>query len=241
MNLTERQFKILVEIIEQYSEVASPVGSVTLAKLFNVSSSTIRLEMSKLEQMGLIKQPHTSAGRIPTDKGYRTYVNYLHDNRRDDQLVLADDRLKTAFAQKIASGAKADKMIRQAVRGLADVTGNFGFATIGDQIYTCGLSNLFNQPDFSDREDILALSNLIDNLEPWLKEAQPNKSISVFIGSENPIGKQSGATLIISKFNSPYSHRSYIGIIGPTRQSYAKVMSLVEHTGYLLEDLLENA
>ncbi len=240
MKITERQFKILVEIIEQYSEVAAPVGSVTLAKLFNVSSSTIRLEMSKLEQMGLIKQPHTSAGRIPTDKGYRLYVNHLNDNRRNTQPIVTDNRLKQAFAQKIASGARADRMIRQAVKGLADATGNFGFATIGDQIYTCGLSNLFNQPDFAEREDIIALSNLIDNLEPWLKEAQPNKSISAFIGSENPIGKQSGASLIISKFNSPYSHRSYIGIIGPTRQSYAKVMSLVEHTGFLLEDLLNN-
>ncbi len=240
MNLTNRQFKILVEIIEQYSEVAAPVGSVTLAKLFEVSSSTIRLEMSRLEELGLIKQPHTSAGRIPTDKGYRLYVNHLNENRRADQPVVADDRLKQAFAQKIASGVKTDKMIRQAVKGLADVTGNFGFATIGDQIYTCGLTNLFNQPDFTEHQDIVALSNLIDNLEPWLKEARPNKSISVFIGSENPIGKQSGASLIISKFNSPYSDRSYIGILGSTRQSYPKVMSLVEHTGFLLEDLLNN-
>ncbi len=241
MKITDRQFKILVEIIEQYSEVPSPVGSVTLAKLFQVSSSTIRLEMSKLEQKGLIKQPHTSAGRIPTDKGYRLYVNHLNDNRRDDQPVVTDNRLKQAFAQRIAAGAKTDKMIRQAVKGLADVTGNFGFATIGDQIYSCGLTNLFNQPDFSDREEIIALSNLIDNLEPWLRETQPNKSVSVFIGSENPIGKQSGASLIISKFNSPYSHRSYIGVIGSTRQSYPRVMSLVEQTGYLLEDLLSDA
>ncbi len=240
MKISDRQFKILVEIIEQYSEVAAPVGSVTLAKLFNVSSSTIRLEMSKLEQMGLIEQPHTSAGRIPTDKGYRLYVNHLNANRRDSQPVVTDNRLKQAFAQKIAAGVKTDKMIRQAVKGLADVTGNFGFATMGDQIYSCGLTNLFNRPDFVDRDDVLALSNLIDNLEPWLRETQPNQSISVFIGSENPIGKQSGASLIISKFNSPYSHRSYIGVLGPTRQSYAKVMSLVEQTGYLLEDLLND-
>ena len=77
MNITPRQTQILVAIIEQYAEVASPVGSVTLAKLFNVSSATIRSEMAKLEDLGLITQPHTSAGRIPTDKGYRFYVNRL--------------------------------------------------------------------------------------------------------------------------------------------------------------------
>ena len=69
MNMTPRQMQILTAIIEQYAEVASPVGSITLAKLFGVSSATIRSEMSKLEEMGLITQPHTSAGRIPTDKG----------------------------------------------------------------------------------------------------------------------------------------------------------------------------
>lgn len=238
--MTDRQMEILIAIIEQYSEVASPVGSVTLAKLFNVSSATIRLEMSKLEALGLIEQPHTSAGRIPTDKGYRMYVNYLHDNRqKDTHPVITEDRAKKAYARQIlGNGDQADLIIRRAVKGLSNMTNNLGFATIGNQIYTCGLSNLFNQPDFDSREDMIALSNLIDNLEPWLKETQPNKSVSVFIGSENPIGKESGASLIISKFNSPYSHRSYIGVLGSTRQSYAKVMQLVEETAQLLESIL---
>ena len=69
--MTDRQKAILAAIIEQYAEIAAPVGSVTLAKLFGVSSATIRSEMAKLEEMGFIEAPHTSAGRIPTDKGYR--------------------------------------------------------------------------------------------------------------------------------------------------------------------------
>ena len=73
--MTERQIAILAAIIEQYAEIAVPVGSVILAKLFGVSSATIRSEMARLEDMGLIMQPHTSAGRIPTDQGYRFYVN----------------------------------------------------------------------------------------------------------------------------------------------------------------------
>src|SRR6185369_1390807 len=75
--MTERQAQILAAIIEQYAEVAVPVGSVMLAKLFGVSSATIRAEMARLEEMGFIHQPHTSAGRVPTDKGYRFYVNQL--------------------------------------------------------------------------------------------------------------------------------------------------------------------
>jgi heat-inducible transcriptional repressor len=75
--MTDRQAKILQAIVEQYAEVASPVGSSLLAKVFNVSSATVRSEMAALERGGYIKQPHTSAGRIPTDKGYRFYVNNL--------------------------------------------------------------------------------------------------------------------------------------------------------------------
>jgi heat-inducible transcriptional repressor len=77
--MTDRQAKILQAIVEQYAEVASPVGSSLLAKLFDVSSATIRSEMAALEREGFIRQPHTSAGRIPTDKGYRYYVNQLNE------------------------------------------------------------------------------------------------------------------------------------------------------------------
>ena len=79
MLMTDRQRQILFAIIEEYAELATPVGSVTLAKLFDVSSATIRAEMVKLEEMGYIMQPHTSAGRVPTDAGYRLYVNQLQD------------------------------------------------------------------------------------------------------------------------------------------------------------------
>lgn len=77
MEITPRQKEILSQIIEEYAETASPVGSVTMAKLFNVSPATIRAEMARLEVLGLIAQPHTSAGRVPTDAGYRFYVNEL--------------------------------------------------------------------------------------------------------------------------------------------------------------------
>ena len=80
MEITERQRQILCHIIEEYAETASPVGSVTMAKLFGVSPATIRAEMARLEALGLVAQPHTSAGRIPTDAGYRFYVNNL-DNQ----------------------------------------------------------------------------------------------------------------------------------------------------------------
>ena len=87
MEISERQKQILCQIVEEYAETASPVGSVTMAKLFNVSPATIRAEMARLEVLGLIAQPHTSAGRVPTDAGYRFYVNSLSGNANNAPVV----------------------------------------------------------------------------------------------------------------------------------------------------------
>lgn len=239
--MTKRQLAILLAIIEQYSEVAVPVGSITLAKLFNVSSATIRSEMSKLEELGLIEQPHTSAGRIPTDKGYRVYVNQLTEAGQtdDDSLEHPIDRSARAIDARVQTHVhRADQAIRSAVNSLVELTHNMGLATIGDELYMSGMSNLFSHPEYSDGRHVQSVARLIDNLEPWLREVEPNEPLNVYIGSENPIGKSSGASLIISKFRSPYSNRSYIGVLGPTRQDYAKTMKLVAYTGRLLEEVL---
>lgn len=247
MNITPRQTQILVAIIEQYAEVASPVGSVTLAKLFEVSSATIRSEMAKLEELGLITQPHTSAGRIPTDKGYRFYVNRLAEENQggDEQILLnasnSKDNLRgfRAISSRVsAQNDRADHAIRSAVDSLVEITGNLGLATIGDQLYMNGIYNLFSQPEFESGEAVQSVAQLLDNLEPWLREVAPNEPLNVYIGSENPIGKSSGASLIISKFESPFSENSYIGVLGPTRQNYGKVVRLVQKTGELLEEIL---
>lgn len=235
--MTERQIQLLATIIEQYAEVASPVGSITLAKLFGVSSATIRSEMSRLEAMGYIMQPHTSAGRIPTDKGYRLYVNNLTeaDSPADPRL---DRSARAIEARVTAQGSRADRAIRSAVDSLVDLTQNLGLATIGDQLYMSGIGNLFAQPEFLSGQPVQNVAKLLDNIEPWLREAAPNEPLNVFIGSENPIGGNSGASLIVSRFRSPYSDRSYIGVLGPTRQSYARVMHLVRQTGAMLEEVL---
>lgn len=236
-HMTERQIQILAAIIEQYAEIASPVGSVTLAKLFNVSSATIRSEMARLEEYGFITQPHTSAGRIPTDKGYRFYVNAITESQTGVPLQL--DRGARAIEARVAThGDRADRAIRSAVDSLVELTQNLGLATIGDELYMNGIGNLFSQPEFMQGNHVQAVARLLDNLEPWLREAAPNEPLNVYIGSENPIGKTSGASLIISRFRSPYSDNSYIGVLGPTRQSYGKVMRLVRHAGAMLEEVL---
>ena len=232
--MTPRQEEVLASIVEQYAEVAAPVGSVTLAKLFKVSSATIRSEMAKLEELGFITHPHTSAGRIPTDKGYRWFVNRLSESKKPAVL----DRSARAIDTRLKNAGEPEQAIRSAVRSLVELTQNVGLATIGNSLYVRGLVNLFDQPEMEDFSSAREVASLLDYLEPWLKEAGLNRPLSVYIGRENPIGKSSGCALIISRFRSPFSDRSYIGVLGPTRQDYRTVINLVGHTGKMLETVL---
>ena len=234
--MTNRQEKILAAIVEQYAEVAVPVGSSLLAKAFSVSSATIRSEMAELERLGYITQPHTSAGRMPTDKGYRYYVNQITEPGIAKSVV--GNRAEKALAARVSGGGVPEHTIRNTVDTLVELTHNLGLATIGPQLYMSGLSNLFGQPEFMHPGQVREVARLLDNLEPWLYEAAPNEPLSVYIGRENPIGASAGCSLIISRFRSPFSDSSYIGVLGPTRQSYRDVMNLVGRAGKSLEETL---
>jgi heat-inducible transcriptional repressor len=228
--VTSRQQQILHAIVETYAKTAEPVGSVALSQAFDTSSATIRSEMAELERQGLIMQPHISAGRVPTDKGYRAYVNALEPSH--------DRRHEQALAKHIKSAGEIERSIKNAVESLAHVTSNLGLGTLGHSLYLSGMASLFQHPEFATGQKAYEVARLLDSLEEWLAEAAPNAPISVYIGHENPIGRSSGATLIISRFESPYSARSYIGVLGPTRQNYGPVMGLVQYTGRLLEEAL---
>jgi len=228
--MTTRQEQILAEIIRLYADSAEPVSSRELANSFGLSSATIRAEMAALEENGYILQPHISAGRIPTDNGYRFFVN---------NLVKSDAFAKKRSVQTIAKRVdslkdRTDSAIKIAAETLSDLTGNMAFVTLSDTVYIYGMGQLFSQPEFLDQVQALQAARFIDAMQQWLSSAQIEK-LQVYIGEENPIVRSSGLTMVVNRFASPYSDKSYIGIVGSTRQSYDKVISLVEETSRALE------
>ena len=116
MELNERKQKILEAIIQNYMETGEPVGSRTVSKYadMNLSSATIRNEMSDLEEMGYILQPHTSAGRIPSDKAYRLYVDTMLKNKNAEV-----EEMKGLLVEK---ADKIDLLLKQVAKLLADNT-----------------------------------------------------------------------------------------------------------------------
>ncbi len=117
--MDDRKSKVLQAIIEDYVATAEPVGSRTIARKFNlgVSPATIRNEMSDLEELGYLEQPHTSAGRIPSDRGYRYYVDCLMQQR--DVSSQENELIRKTFERKVR---EIDTLVRETARILSDTT-----------------------------------------------------------------------------------------------------------------------
>jgi heat-inducible transcriptional repressor len=232
--MTPRQQSILASIVETYAQSAEPVGSAALCAMYDCSSATIRAEMATLEQLELIMQPHISAGRVPTDRGYRAYVNALSS---DESPAERHEQVLERRLQKLEPDY--DRAIKVATATLADMTGNMGLATLSDNVYFYGYGNLFRQPEFYATPMSFEVARFLDSVENWLYEASPTEPLSVYIGRENPVGGGSGLSMIIARFVSPFSDKSYIGLVGSTRQNYERTMSLVGRAGQVLAETFE--
>lgn len=228
--MTKRQGEILAEIVRLYADSAEPVSSRELANRFGLSSATIRAEMSALEEAGYIFQPHVSAGRVPTDAGYRQYVNEL-----SNAPAISNRSMQTISKRVDSLKDRTDGAIKIAAETLSEMTGNMAFATLSDSVYFHGMSQLFSQPEFVNMAQVSQAARFLDAMQGWLQSADI-ETMQVYIGQENPIVRTSGLTMIVNRFQSPYSDRSYIGIVGPTRQSYEKVLNLVEGTSKALQE-----
>ncbi len=236
--MTERQFDILSKIVQHYAETAEPVGSLALADYFEVSPATVRSEMAALERAGYIYQPHISAGRVPTDAGYRLYVNSLSKSSAQSTELTSTRSAQTISKRVESLKDRTDAAIKIAAETLSELTGNTAFATLSDTVYFHGLHQLFSQPEFIDQLRAAQAARFLDQMGEWLFGHEFAQDLGVFIGEENPFLRTSGMTMVVSRFESPYSTSSYIGIVGPTRQNYSKVTALVRLTGEKLEEAL---
>jgi len=153
--LNERKLTILHAIIKTYLETGEPVGSRTISKYsdLNLSSATIRNEMSDLEELGYIMQPHTSAGRIPSDKGYRLYVDMLMEEKEQE--------LNEKQEQMLEKADKLEKLLKQAARALAS---NTNYATMVSTPVNSANKIKFIQLSAVDEEQIIAVIVLGGNV-----------------------------------------------------------------------------
>lgn len=170
--LGERKLTILHAIIKTYLETGEPVGSRTISKYsdLNLSSATIRNEMADLEELGYILQPHTSAGRIPSDKGYRLYVDMLMEEKEQELNEMQEQMLEKAD--------KMDQLLKQAARVLAN---NTNYATMVSTPRSSANRIKFIQLSHVDEEQIIAVivlgGNVIKNKIITMDEPLSNENL----------------------------------------------------------------
>jgi len=232
-----RREAILDAIIREYVETAEPVGSLTLANKYDFpfSPATIRGEMAELEHDGYIMQPHTSAGRVPTEKGYKHFVKLILSE--STSLAVRDE--KKIREQMLGQHIRYEKLLDLAAKTLADSTGNVGIVGVSGLVYSHGLTNLFSQPEFKDTENVERAAEILDRMQELVHELPPLSNPIVFVGSETPLGKSSGCSLVVSGFETPYGTIGRLAVLGPTRMEYSKIISVVEEVKELLEAMGE--
>lgn len=330
--LDDRKITILRAIIKTYLETGEPVGSRTISKYsdLKLSSATIRNEMSDLEDMGYIVQPHTSAGRIPSDKGYRFYVDQIMQDKESDVTEFKDmmlqkvDKLELVLkkmAQALASNTNYAAMISGpsyhktklkfiqlsrmeekkllvvvVVEGniikntMVDITEELGNdellnlnillnsslngLTIEDinleiisrlkedagihrqvvdlvlnevaeairggeedlQIYTSGATNIFKYPELSEGDNASRLIGTLEHKELLQEfvsgvnaESEVNSDIQVYIGDESPVQSMKECSVVTANYDLGGGLRGTIGIIGPKRMDYEKVLGTLRN------------
>lgn len=233
----ERKFQILRQVIHQFISSTHPVSSQSFLELkeFPVSSATIRNEMSKLEKEGYIKQPHTSAGRIPTSKGYKLFVEKLMDistNEKTNILHQFQDAQKQHFLHK------TKEKVYDGISILSQLTENVAFATIPENKRTLflGIANLLKQPEFI--QDTESARGVIEVLEQGffesIKDINISHDIDIHIGENNIFPNIQSCSLMCTQYTHNGFH-GFLGIVGPTRMDYARNKLLIEHTKLFIE------
>lgn len=219
--MDKRKELILNTIIKEHIKTGVPVGSEVLVGKYklDISSATVRNEMAELEQAGFIAQPHTSAGRIPTQKAYNLYVNNLSEKK------LNISEMKN-FSKLLKD--KDELSLKQAAKELAKVSGNAVFwAFHRHNLYYTGISNLLSQPEFMQTELIYDISKIIDQVDEIIDSIY-NKietGPQIFLGAENPFGDFCGTVLNKYRLNN---NIGLFGILGPIRMDYEKNLALVK-------------
>lgn len=226
----KREEAVLEIIVRNYTESAEPVGSRFVARKLGLSSATIRNVMSDLEEEGFLMHPHTSAGRIPTDKGYRYYVNSLmHQRNVNDNVV---HMIEEQYHEKIRS---LEDVLEKTTHLMSSLTNYVGVTLLPDieKVYMDGASHLIEQPEFHDIKKLHNLFRCLEDKVAILKllcgEVDENDGrLTIHIGKENKSNYLSECSVVTRGYKVKGKKKGKLGVIGPKRMVYERVVPMVE-------------
>lgn len=235
--LTDRQSQLLKIVIEDYISSAKPIGSVEMVEShgLKISAATVRNEMVRLIERGLLAKTHSSSGRVPTPVGLRYYLEKLMEEK--PLPVLTEVAIKQRLWQE---RFEFDKFLRKLTLSLAENTGYLSFASTGDeQIFHAGAVNILNHPEFFDIEVTRAVLSLLDHedvLLHLLNKVQGKSEVHVLMGEEMENPNLAQVTTIFTTAQT-FKGGVTFGIIGPIRLEYSKTLPLLRFYKSLAQTL----
>lgn len=240
IDYNKRREEVLAAVVDSYIRNASAVSSEALAPNFNYSSATIRSIMSELEEMDLLTHTYTSSGRMPTDKGYRFYV---------DNLLMEIGLLEHEKDEIIEEYKKSRKELDVLLEKTSDLlssfthcTGIVSFVEANDKIFYSGMSVMLEQPEFHDLKRIRILMNLLEEKQRLLGVINRDleERIKIYIGRELPFSALDSCTLITSNYKVKDKPQGCIAVLGPTRMEYARIIPAIEYISEMLSSILSD-
>ncbi len=244
--INERQKDILNKTVKEYICSAHPVSSQLLEKkyTFGLSPATIRTEMQKLTDKGFLFQPHISAGRVPTDRGYRFFVDDLLEKEFDDLKLEDWFENKAVDTIDLIQSFKENEwgrinVSRSLTKNLAHFSGAFALSYFKkEQIFWKeGWEEILKEPEFEQKEYIVNFTKLLEGFEENIGSLNVNSEIKVYIGKENPFKKIRDFSIIVSKCCLSDKEEGVISLLGPKRMDYDKNIGLVNSLRKLLEKI----
>lgn len=238
-NLTQRQIEILKALIEEYINTADAVGSETLEKRHNISASpaTIRNEMVKLTDMGYLQKPHSSAGRMPTPRGMKFYVNEL---MKEKEISVGEE---VAMKEKVWDyREQSNRFLKEVTRSLAEKTGTLAIATTDDgDLYCSGYANILDMPEFYDIDVTKHLLEALDRYDYIQRlTSQPVESeedVHILLGDDLSSMLQGPYSLVYTTYQTPMQNRGAIGVLGPVRLNYNYVVPAIRTLRGLVREI----
>lgn len=244
-DIKERRKEILAAVVHTYIKTATPVSSEYISKGFDFSSATIRNVFSDLEEEEYLTHPHTSAGRIPTDKGYRYYVDFLCS-----QIVLIEEEKQRICAQMDI----IEKEIHQ-IEGafeftskvISRLTGNTGIVAFVDSdenghMFCAGFSSFAEYPEFKNVDRLKQVLKVLDEKRMILDLLKTDMSdkVKIYIGKELQWPEIEECSLIISNYQLKNSSTGWLAVLGPKRMDYDRLIPTLEYLSRIASEVFSH-
>lgn len=235
-DLSERQKQLLKVIIELYVKTGEPVASDLIEKNSNigVSPATIRNEMVRLTESGFLKQPHTSAGRVPTALGFRLYIAEL---MKEKEVSVVDE--VNLRQQVLDVRTEFTKMLQVATKALARKCGTLALSVHDDDVFYAGAASILDLPEFYDIDVtrfVLALFDEYSILHQILNQAKGADPLHIIFGEETGYEYLLPTSFAFLNFETRFGNQGIIGVIGPNRLNFPLVIPYLRYVGKVLTE-----